>query len=525
MLQVDPVINPEHPLKIAFASSEVAGFAKTGGLADVVAALPRALASLGHDCIVIMPLYRCIRLGKVVPEMTELRLSIPIRNHMVNGTIWKATLPGTNIPVYLIAQPEYFERDNRKNGTTFYQYTKEDGKLADYEDNCERYVFFCRAVLETLRLIDYWPNVLHCNDWHTGLVPTYLKETYRNHFTPAFRPLYENIRTVFTIHNIAYQGVFWHHDMPVTGLPWELFNYRQLEFYGHLNFLKAGLVWSDCLTAVSPTYAEEIQTPAYGCGLQGVLFERRGDLHGIVNGVDYQVWNPLKDRHIAANYNLDSVEEGKTICKRHLQQMLDLPVDANVPLIGMISRLASQKGWDLVRDAAHDLLQENVQLVVLGDGDNSYKEMLRQLEEEFPQKVAVRFAFDEQLAHHIEAGADMFLMPSLFEPCGLNQMYSLKYGTVPIVRHTGGLADTVVDTTPQTLSDGTATGFAFALPTPMAMLGAIQRAIIFYHTQRRQWLEIMRNGMRQDWSWENSARQYEALYRDVVQKVKTSVPS
>lgn len=503
-------------MKIAYISSEVAGFAKTGGLADVGAALPRALAQRGHECIVVMPLYRCIRRGKVIPEPTKLRVNIPIRHHVVTGSVWRATLPHSEVPVYMIAQPKYFERDDPKKGTTFYQYTRQDGKRMDYEDNCERYSFFCRAALELLRLLDFWPEVLHCNDWHTGLVPVYLKENYRHHFTPAFRPLYRAIRSLFTIHNIAYQGLFPAEEMETAGLPWHLFNLNQLEFYGRLNFLKAGLVFSDLITAVSPTYATEIQTPTYGCGLHGVLYERRDDLYGIVNGVDYGVWNPATDKHVAANYEPDSVQKGKAACKRALQKKMGLPLKPKTPLIGMISRLTSQKGLDLIREGGAELLQQDVQLVVLGEGETAYKEMLMKLHKRFPKKCALKFAHDEALAHEIEAGVDMFLMPSLFEPCGLNQLYSLKYGTVPIVRKTGGLADTVTDATVEALQAKAATGFAFTMPTPLALLGAVQRALICYHKQPAYWLQMMHTGMAQDWSWDKSAARYEGLYEQMV---------
>lgn len=505
------------PLKCVFASSEVAGFAKTGGLADVAAALPRAMSERGHDCIVVMPLYRSIRTGSHVPEPTEHRISIPIRNHSVNGSVWKTKLPGSDVPIYMIAQPDYFERDDLKAGRTFYQYTDENGIRKDYEDNCERYTFFCRAILELLRIIDFWPDVIHANDWHTGLVPVYVRELYGNHPSPALRGLYRNIRTLFTIHNIAYQGLFPADAFHVTGLPWSLFNYHQLEFYDRFNFMKGGLVFSDAVTAVSPTYSREIQTPTYGCGLQGVLFERAGDLHGIVNGVDYGVWNPATDKHIAATYNQETIAEGKAVCKQQLQKRVGLPTEARVPLLGMVSRLVSQKGLDLILEAGSALMQQNVQMVVLGQGDRGYVDGLLELKQAFPEKVAVELALDEGLAHQIEAGSDIYLMPSLFEPCGLNQLYSLKYGTVPVVRETGGLADTVTNTTPTTLNAGTATGFSFALPTAHAMLEAIERAIIQYHTQPQQWLEIMRNGMRQDWSWDKSAATYEALYRKIVE--------
>jgi starch synthase len=425
-------------------------------------------------------------------------------------------LPDGDVPIYLIDQPDYFDRDNLEEGRSLYSYTREDGAVVDYPDNCERFVFFCRAVLEALRLIDFWPDVIHCNDWHTGLVPVYLREVYARHAAAEHRPRYRYMRTLLTIHNIAYQGIFWSLDFPILGLPWELFNYRQLEFHGNINFLKAGIVFSDRITAVSPSYAREIQTSTYGAGLQGVLSERRKDLLGIVNGVDYRTWNPATDSYIAANYGAASVEHGKHICKRDLQRRLGLPEQERTPLIGMISRLVAQKGLELIERCADKFLQEDVQFAVLGQGDPYFKSFLLQLQERFPGRVAVRFGMDEALAHQIEAGADMFLMPSLFEPCGLNQLYSLKYGTVPIVRRTGGLADTVVDATPENLTAGTATGFSFAPPGGFALLETIHRALAYYQAQPAQWLEIMHTGMRQDWSWEKSAGEYERVYERLV---------
>ncbi|MGF1579260.1 MAG: glycogen synthase GlgA [Gemmataceae bacterium] len=504
-------------LKCVFAASEVAGFAKTGGLADVLATLPKALADLGHECIVVMPMYRTIRLGDKTPEATNLMVHIPIRNHIVTGHIWKAKLPNSEVPVYMVGCAQYFERDDPNHGTTFYQYTTPSGKKVDYEDNCERFTFFSRAVLEVIRLVDFWPDILHCNDWHTGLTPVYLREVYNRHPAESLRPMYDQIRSLFTIHNIAFQGVFEHHNLPITNLPWVLFNHHQLEFYGRLNCLKSGIVFSDAITAVSPTYAKEIQTASYGCGLEGVLHEHRNRLKGIVNGVDYDIWNPDTDKHLAQKYKVETVTQGKLACKFALQAKMVLPVAPRTPLIGMVSRLTSQKGFDLVVDCGSELLQGDVQLVILGDGDQLYKDELVKLQKAHPTKVALKFAYDEELAHQIEAGADMFLMPSLFEPCGLNQMYSLKYGTVPIVRKTGGLADTVVDASPENVQNGSATGFMFTLPTPLALMGALQRALGCYNNQPEKWLGIMQTGMNQDWSWQKSAKQYANLYLEVIE--------
>jgi starch synthase len=488
------------------------GFAKTGGLADVVGALPPALAERGHRCAVFCPLYRSVRRGRIPITPTPHVLRILIAHREVQGRLYEARLPDAGVPVYLVEQPDYYERDDPGRGSGLYQYTLPNGQKADYPDNCERFVFFCRAVLEALRLLDLWPDVLHVHDWQTGLVPVYLEEEYRRRAPAHFRAHYRRLRTLFSIHNLAYQGRFWHLDLPLMGLDWRLFNYQQLEFYGEVSFLKAGIVFADLLNTVSPTYAKEIQTPYYGCGLQGVLSERRELLYGIVNGVDYRVWNPASDPHLAATYTIDSVASGKPRCKAALQARFGLAEEPRTPLLGMVSRLVDQKGLDLLGGALPDLLRHNVQVIVLGEGDPAYHRMLLDFQARYPRQMGVTIAQDEVLAHQIEGGADLFLMPSQYEPCGLSQLYSLKYGTVPIVRTTGGLADTVVDTTPQTLANGTATGFTFIPYTPPAFVANIRRALEIYRDRPERWLGLMQTGMRQDWSWNRSAAEYERLY-------------
>src|SRR5579862_9764763 len=333
-------------MRILYAASEVAGFAKTGGLADVAAALPRALAERGHDCAILMPLYRCIRNGSPAPSPTGLTFNIPMANRLVRGSLWRTTLPASNVPLYLVEQPAYFERDDPATGAGLYQFTRPDGSRADYHDNCERFVFLNQAILEAIRLLDFWPDVLHLNDWQTGLAPVYLKELYPHYPNLQLRPRFAALRTLLTIHNLAYQGVFWHFDMPLTGLPWRLFTYEKLEFYEKLNFLKGGIVYADLLNTVSPTYAKEIQTPYYGCGLQTVLAVRRQDLFGIVNGIEERVWNPATDSHIARQYGPETVVPGKAVCKKSLQSYFGLNENPKTPLLAMISRLAEQKGVD-----------------------------------------------------------------------------------------------------------------------------------------------------------------------------------
>jgi starch synthase len=497
-----------------YTSSEVAGFAKTGGLADVAASLPHALALRGHDCAVLMPLYRSVREGPAPLENLKLPLSIAVGNRHVHGGLWRSTLPGSNVPVYLVEQAHYFERDDDRAGRGIYQLTGPDGHKHDYPDNCERYIFFCRAALEAMRLLDFWPDVLHNNDWQTGLVPAYLREEYQQRGPEELRRRYQCIATVFTIHNMAYQGVFWHLDMPLTGLPWRLFNPHQLEYYNRISFLKAGIVFSDAVTTVSPTYSREIQTPYFGYGMQGVLVERRNRLRGIVNGVDARVWDPAKDKYIAATYNVETVGRGKPVCKAALQRLCGLPELPRTPLLGMVTRLVRQKGLDLLVQTGEQLLGQDVQLVVLGRGDVQYHRHLDFLRERYPDRVSVNLTQDEALAHQIEAGADLFLMPSEYEPCGLNQLYSLKYGTVPVVHVTGGLADTVVNLTADNLDR--ATGFAFGPYTAHDLLGAVERALRLYREQPASWLRLQQNGMRQDWSWNHSAGEYEKLFLSLV---------
>jgi starch synthase len=541
-------------LRCLFAASEVAGFAKTGGLADVAASLPRALTERGVECAVILPLYNSAKKlatapsggGQAVsrPEPTGLTFTVPMGHKLVHAALWRSSLlpqksGGKPIPVFLVEQPDYYERDDPQRGRGLYQYEKRGDPFTtlpspltpappsaslkvDYPDNCERFGFFCRAILEAVRLFDYWPDILHINDWQTGLVPVYLREIYPQIAGPL-RARYAQIRTLCTIHNLAYQGNFWHLDMPLLGLPWRLFNFEHLEFYNHISFLKAGLVFSDLLTTVSPMYAREIQTPYFGCGLQGVLLQRSAKLHGIVNGADYDVWNPQNDTYIAARYDDQTVTQGKTACKSALQKLLGLDENPRAPLLGMVSRLVDQKGLDLLVKAAPDLLREGAQLVVLGEGHPHYHQALERLGGDFPRQMAAIFAHDEKRAHQIEAGADIFLMPSQYEPCGLSQLYSLKYGTVPVVRATGGLADTVADATsarrplsPEGRGEGAATGFAFVVYSAPAFLEAVRRAIAMYRDQPGQWLELQRAGMRQDWSWNRSAAEYERLYRSLM---------
>jgi len=493
-------------VKIVLATSEAVPFAKTGGLADVCGALPLALAQLGHDVAVIMPAYRSAQRSGIPIEPTGVELSIPIGRKSVAGRLFQARFPGSNVPVYLVHQADYYDR------AELYQ-----SAGRDYPDNCERFVFFSRAVMEAIRLLELDVDILHCNDWQTGIVPAYHKIEYRG------VPRFERAASLITVHNLAFQGTFWHWDMLLTGLDWKYFNWHQMEFFGQLNLLKTGLVFADAINTVSPRYAEEIQTAPLGCGLEGVLQHRRSVLSGIANGVDYSQWNPETDPNIPTAYGAGSVRLGKSACRVALQQEFHLPRDnGGAPVLAFVGRLTEQKGVDLLVAAISEWVQAGgVQWVILGTGDPKFQEQLQTLAQRHPQKVAVRFEFSERLAHLIEGGADMFLMPSRFEPCGLSQLYSLKYGTVPIVRSTGGLADTVTNATDETLAGGTATGFSFHDYSAFALSETLRRAVALFG-KPDVWDRIVQTCMTQDWSWGRSAREYVALYERTLARVRSA---
>jgi len=482
-------------LRILFMASEVDPFAKTGGLADVAASLPSALLALGHDVRILMPKYRGVEdahgaaLRLVVPPF-----AVPLGDREVEGALYEGRTASA-VPVYFLAQDRYYDRESL--------YGTADG---DYWDNCERFIFFCRGGLEAMaRLgeagaLSWWPQVIHANDWETGLVPVYLRTVYRDH------PRLGSIATLFTIHNLAYQGVFWHYDMPMTGLGWDLFTPAGMEFYGKLNFLKGGLVFSDLLTTVSRTYAREIRTAAFGAGLEGALEERSQDLHGVINGIDYALWNPGKDPDIAKSYSAED-PGGKAVCAEALRAELGLDAGPE-PLIGMVTRLVEQKGLDLVVEALPGILAAGCRLVLLGSGDATLEAAFTAAARQHPGQVAVRIGYEAGLARRIYAGADCFLMPSRYEPCGLGQLIALRYGTAPVVRRTGGLADTVTEFDPARRSG---TGFMFDAFAVEALLDAVRRAASAYR-QPALWRALVRNAMAEDFSWEASAREYITLY-------------
>ena len=485
-------------LRVLLVASEVAPFAKTGGLGDVAAALPRALRALGHDVRILMPRYRGVErhasgIRTVVP-----RLEVLVGDRRVESALL-ATETSAGVPVYFLEQDHYFDRDGL--------YGTDAG---DYSDNCERFVFFCRGALEALITLggegrEAWrPQIVHANDWQTGLISVYLRTLYRDH------PALNSVATVFTIHNLAYQGAYWHHDMPMTGLGWDVFTPAGLEFYGKLNFLKGGLVFSDLLTTVSPTYAAEIRTPEYGNGLEGVLEERAQDLHGVVNGIDYEQWNPAKDPALPRPYS-SGEPEGKVTCREALRRELGLD-EAAGPLVAMVTRLAGQKGLDLALESLPGMLDAGCRVALLGSGDSALEEAWIQAAARHPGTVAVRIGYDPELASRMYAGADLFLMPSRYEPCGLAQLIALRYGASPVVRRTGGLADTVTEFDPARRAG---TGFLFDGFSADAVLGAVRRAAAAFR-RPQLWGALVRNAMTEDFSWDASAREYAQLYRKVL---------
>jgi starch synthase len=515
-------------------------YAKTGGLADVAGSLPFALSELGHEVRVAMPKYAVIDAKRFGLKKVS-TLEVPIAHRMVKGELWEGKMggegsdeeepkgkmknakckiqnapsqsairnpqsamkiappqseirnPKSEIQGWFIGQEAYFNREG------LYQEAGED-----YRDNLARFTFFCRGVLETLKTLDWKPDVIHANDWQTALIPIYLRTLY------AEEPFFKGMGTVFTIHNLAFQGTFESELLSLTGLSWDEFVPEKLEFYGKLNLMKGGIVYANVLGTVSRQYSKEIQTGDLGCGLEELLASRADDLYGVLNGIDYGVWNPETDEHIARHFGPDDLK-GKQVCKSALQKVSKLP-KRDVPLIGIISRLTDQKGFDLIAEVIEEIMGMDLQLVLLGTGLPKYHKMFEQIGKRYPKKMGIHLTFDNALAHRIEAGSDMFLMPSRYEPCGLNQLYSLKYGTVPVVRATGGLADTIVDYAPKSAKQRTANGFVFREYSACALLVAIKRAVATYQ-DRETWTKLMRTGMTQDFSWMHSAQEYVRLYR------------
>ncbi|MDD2659179.1 MAG: glycogen synthase GlgA [Methylococcales bacterium] len=474
--------------KILFVTSEAHPLIKTGGLADVSGSLPKALAEAGADVRLIMPKYQAIKTTE------EIYYKSTVRVNETDANILETRLPGAQVLVWLVDCPEYFNFPGNP-------YVDEQGNA--WEDSAGRFALFCRIAVEVAMdrgYLDWTPGIVHCNDWQSGLVPALLS-------LEASRPA-----TVFTIHNMAYQGIFPRSAQASLNLPKELWNPDGIEFNGMLSFIKGGLAYADRITTVSPTYAGEIQTAEFGYGLEGLLSYRNDVLTGIINGIDADQWDPLTDPQINEHYNVSTLSK-KQLNKAALQKKLSLPID-DVPIFALISRLVEQKGIDLILECLPEMLSLPLQFILLGRGDKHFEQQLTDVAKTYPDKTAFTIGYDETLAHLFEAGADIFLMPSRFEPCGLNQLYSQRYGTVPIVRKTGGLADTVVDALPETLGNNTATGFVFKDATSGALMETIKRALIVY-SQAKSWKQLQISGMQKDYSWNKSAKEYMALYEQL----------
>ncbi|MDD2767222.1 MAG: glycogen synthase GlgA [Methylococcus sp.] len=486
-------------MKVLFVSSEVFPLVKTGGLADVSGSLPAALSALGHDVRILMPAYPEAVAAAEGPQELSLRQS--------GGqlTLLSTRLPGTAVPLWLLDAPASFGRFGNP-------YLAPNG--APWPDNAERFALLARVAVDLTqdRLGLGWkPDIVHCNDWQTGLIPPLLSDEPNR---PA---------VVFTVHNLAYQGLFPYDTFLRLALPPRLWRMEALEFYGQMSFIKGGLAFSDRINTVSPTYAAEIQTPEFGCGLEGLLKSRRAHLSGILNGIDDIAWNPAADPHIAATYDADTLER-KQLNRTALRQRCGLPDNPEFAVLGMVGRLVEQKGIDLLIDILDDLLQLPIQLVVLGSGEKVFERALKHAAQTQPERIAVTIGYDEALAHLVEAGADMFLMPSRFEPCGLNQLYSQRYGTVPIVRKVGGLADTVADASPEHLAAGLASGVVFEQAKPAFLLEAIYRALALYR-EPDAWRSLCRHGMGKDFSWRRSASLYAELYEQALADKSGSRPA
>lgn len=486
-------------LRLLIASPEMVPLSKTGGLADVAGALPKALSELGIEVRIITPKYSSDIYGKLPVKPFYDNVAISSRLISPVGTIEEVELDN-RYRTFVVTNDAYYNR-RQLYGTA----------SGDYSDNLERFTFFSGAVFDFIRRSQWYPHIIHCHDWQTGLIPAYIRTLYSQD------NLMKSIGSVFTIHNLAYQGTFSNDQYPVTNLPWEEYVPDKIEYYGDFSLIKAGMVYADSLTTVSENYSREIQTPEFGCGMDGVLRMRRKSLYGIINGIDYEEWNPESDTHIPVQYTVNDIS-GKRTAKQALQRRTGLPVstDNNTPLIGMISRLADQKGLDLLATQIDAIMRMDVQLVVLGTGDEKYHELLSAMAKRYPSKFSVNLFFDDALARLIYAGSDFFFMPSRFEPCGLGQLIAMKYGSIPIAHKIGGLADTI-----QSYDTGSKTGngFLFAQYTPAAMLDTLQKSIEMYHlTNHRN--RLIENCMQCDYSWKASAKRYLQLFEDIARSKK-----
>ncbi|OGI12376.1 MAG: starch synthase [Candidatus Margulisbacteria bacterium GWF2_35_9] len=487
-------------MKILFLSSEVIPFAKTGGLADVAGALPKALSKIGHDVVVVMPRYRQVNKEKYNLQLALTDLVVEVGDKQINGAAFSSVIPDSKTKVYFIENNDLYDRDG------LYQVPGTD---KDYIDNDERFIYFSRAALDMCKRLNWKPDIIHCNDWQTGLVPVYIKTLY------SIDPFYQGIKTILTIHNLGYQGVFEAESMSKTGLDESLFTMDKLEFWGKLNFLKAGLVYADFITTVSERYSQEIQTEEYGAGLNGLLNARKSSVSGIINGIDYNVFSPSNDPIIHKKYSLKTIVN-KLDNKKYLLKQCGMRRKVGAPVLGIISRLVDQKGFDILAEIIDKLLHLNIQLIVLGTGEQKYHKLFSELQSKYPTKMSLQLKYDANLAQYIYAGSDMFIMPSKYEPCGLGQLISLRYGTIPVVRETGGLADTIVDfDLAKDFEQDKGNGFVFSKYDSQELYKTLLRAINVY-SDEKAWKKIVSNAMKCDFSWKSSAQKYSQLYGHLV---------
>jgi starch synthase len=464
-------------MKIVMCASEVVPFAKTGGLADVAGALPAALEKAGHEVIVVMPGYKAVH-ASASAKIKQVREGLSVANI------------GKNIKVYFIDHDFYFNRDSLYGD-----------KSGDYIDNIDRFSYFCRRSLDLLKEIGFKADIIHCHDWQSALVPVYLRSV-----TYSTDPFYKAMKTVFTIHNIGYQGIFSKDEFPKIGLSWNFFDMETLEYYENINFLKGGIVFSDVINTVSDTYSKEIRTKEFGFGMEGILDKRSDSLFGIINGLDYSIWDPAADKFIAAQFSAKDLA-GKAACKEDLQKLCKFPVKKNVPLVGCVSRLAQQKGFDIVAEGIDKMCKMDMQIVILGTGDAKYHQIMESMVKKYPKVISLHLKFDDTLAHKIYAGSDIFLMPSKYEPCGLGQMISMKYGTLPLAFKTGGLADTV----------NASNGFIFDKYSSDELLKTVKKSLTCYQAPEK-WQKLVSAAMKCDFSWLESAKKYAQLYEKAIKK-------
>jgi starch synthase len=479
-------------MKILIASSEVVPFIKTGGLGDVAGTLVNEFRKSGVEAYTILPLYRSIRNSgrrwgiRALPE----EISVQLGEHIETGRVWTGKHP-EGADAYFIENDRFYDREEI--------YSTSEG---NYPDNASRFIFFCRGIIETIKALSLQCDIIHCNDWQTGLVPAYLKTIYGHELSGT--------SSLLSIHNIGYQGIFPSSSIHLTGLEGEMTNINDIELNGKINFLKSGILYADLITTVSNTYSEEILRPEFGYGLEGVLRARKDSLYGIINGIDYSEWSPEDDTLIRANYSKDDLS-GKTQCKKSLQKALDLPV-SDVFLIGMVTRLAYQKGLDLVLKAMGELMKSGFQMIILGKGDEDLHRAFKRLQKKYSGQLSVTLGFDNTLAHKIYAGSDIFLMPSKYEPCGLGQLIALRYGTIPVARKTGGLADTIIE---YNSLEGTGTGFLFDGYSSDEMIIKTKKAKALFD-DKPSWSKVRKNAMTQNFSWRNSAEKYISLYNKII---------